>query len=326
MALQAEQRPISDAFSVRVNKVSREADDILSFELVDPQGGTLPPFTAGAHIEVNIRNDLKRQYSLCNDPVERDRYLIAVLKEAHGRGSSVAMHDVKPGDVLTVSTPRNQFPLAGPEASFHLLLAGGIGVTPMMAMLAELNARDVDYRMHYCTRAPERAAFLDRLEPLIAAGKVVVHYDGGDPAQGLDIAATLSRYQPGMHIYYCGPPGFMTAASEATKGWSPDTVHREYFTAAEPAGPLVNRPFKVKINNTGQVLDVRSDQTIVEALRANGITVDTDCTEGYCGTCITRYVSGEPEHRDTVLSEAERRRYVMICCARAKSPLLALDL
>jgi vanillate O-demethylase ferredoxin subunit len=250
LALQAEQRPISDAFSVRVNKVSREADDILSFELVDPQGGTLPPFTAGAHIEVNVRNDLKRQYSLCNDPVERDRYLIAVLKEAHGRGSSVAMHDVKPGDVLTVSTPRNQFPLAGPEASFHLLLAGGIGVTPMMAMLAELNARDVDYRMHYCTRAPERAAFLDRLEPLIAVGKVVVHYDGGDPAQGLDIAATLSRYQPGMHIYYCGPPGFMTAASEATRGWSPDTVHREYFTAAEPAGPLVNRPFKVKINNT----------------------------------------------------------------------------
>ncbi len=323
---QAGQKIEIEAFPVRVAKVAQEADDILSFEFVDPDNGTLPPFSAGCHVDVTIREGLKRQYSLCNDPSERNRYLVAVLKEIQGRGGSAAMHDVKPGDILTITSPRNRFPLAGPEASSHLLLAGGIGVTPMMAMLDELGARGADFRMHYCTRAPEKTAFLDRLEPLIAYGKVVLHYDGGDPANGLDIAGTLSGYQPGMHVYYCGPPGFMSAAREASGAWPPHTVHCEYFTAAESSELLVNEPFKVRIKNTSVVLDVGSDQTIVEALRANGVTVDTDCTEGYCGTCITRYVCGEPEHRDTVLSEVERRNYVMICCARAKSPVLTLDL
>ncbi len=236
MSQQAEQRIGKDAFPVRVSAVARESDDILSFELVDPDGRPLPLFTAGAHIEVIIRDGLKRQYSLCNDPAERDRYLIAVLKEAKGGGGSSAMHDVKPGDVLTITAARNQFPLAGPEASFHLLLAGGIGVAPMMAMLAELGACRADYVMHYCTRAPEKAAFLDRLQPLMSAGKVVLHHDGGDPAKGLDIAATLSGYQPGLHVYYCGPPG-----SCAPRGTHPALGRRTRFTASISPPPSLAR-------------------------------------------------------------------------------------
>lgn len=316
----------SDGLRLCVRRVTKEAEGILSFELVDPSGSSLPAFTAGAHIEVDLGDDLKRPYSLCNDPTERDRYLIAVLKEPAGRGGSVAMHAVGTDDSLTVTPPRNQFPLAGPEASFHLLLAGGIGVTPMMAMLSELRAQRADYRMHYCTRGVENTAFLERLQPLITAGKVILHHDAGDPAKGLDIASCLSGYRPGMHLYYCGPPGFMRAAQDASATWPPHTVHYEYFTAAESCQPASSHPFKVIIDKTGQTLEVGAEQTIVDALRANGLIVDTDCTQGYCGTCITRYVSGEPEHHDTVLSEAERRSYVMICCARAKSAVLGLDL
>ncbi|MEE8226199.1 MAG: ferredoxin reductase, partial [Kiloniellales bacterium] len=204
---------------VRVNDVSREAEDIVSFELVDPDGGDLAPFAAGAHIDVHIDDGLVRQFSLCNDPDERHRYVIAVLKEPDGRGGSQALHDtVRSGDLLSVSEPRNYFPLAG-DAAHHLLLAGGIGVTPMMAMVEALEVKGADYFLHYCARAPENTAFLDRLRPLVDAGRVALHHDGGDPRRGLDIDATLKNPEPGTHLYYCGPPGFMSAAASAVVHW-----------------------------------------------------------------------------------------------------------
>ena len=318
-------RTVKLTLDVRVAQVRREAEDIVSIELVHPQGEALPSFDAGAHVDVHVPGGLLRQYSLCNDPVERHRYVIAVLRELEGRGGSAALHRIGKGETLTISHPRNHFPLAGREARSHLLLAGGIGVTPMMAMLASLNARGATYRMHYCTRSPDRTAFLERLAPDIQAGRVVVHYDGGDPSKGLDIAALLASYEPGMHLYYCGPLGFMIAVKNAVGAWPPHTVHFEYFTAPEH-GPRENAPFQIKIESTGQVLEVSPDESIVDVLRANGFAIDTDCREGYCGTCITRYVGGSPEHRDTVLSEKERKNYVMICCARAQESPLVLDL
>lgn len=314
--------------SVRVKSVSREADGILAYELVPPEAGQLPPFTAGAHIEVHIRDGLKRQYSLCNAPGERHRYVIAVLKEKAGRGGSEAMHEeVREGAFLTISEPRNHFQLAGSEAKSHLLLAGGIGVTPMMAMIEALEARHAQWEMHYCTRSTDTTAFRARLEPLIAAGKVTLHHDGGDPSRGLDIGPLLADYQVGTHLYYCGPPGFMSAVKASVGAWPSHSVHCEYFTAAEDNADLVNAPFQIKVKNTGAVLDVPADRTIVDVLREQGFAIDTDCQDGYCGTCITRYLEGEPEHRDTVLSEGERKSYVMVCCARAKgSSPLVLDL
>lgn len=313
---------------VRIQSVVRETDDILRLELVDPSGSELPVFTAGAHLDVHIADGLIRQYSLSSDPADRHRYEIAVLNERAGRGGSKALHETaKPGLTWTVSMPRNHFPLIE-GASRHLLIAGGIGVTPMMAMIATLEAREADWRMHYCTRAPEKTAFPARLKPLIDAGKVIMHHDGGDPSKGLDIPATLRSVVPGTHLYYCGPPGFMAAVTEAASHWPKDSVHCEYFTAPtdRPAVAQANEPFQIKLKSSGKVLDVPADKTIVQVLRDNGIDVDTSCEEGYCGTCLTRYLDGEPEHRDTVLDDNDRAQYLMVCCARSRSPLLVLDL
>jgi vanillate monooxygenase ferredoxin subunit len=314
-------------FEVQVDRITRETPDIAAFALVHPDGSELPSFTAGAHIDVQLSSGLRRQYSLCNDPRERHRYVIAVLREEAGRGGSKAMHDeLAVGHRLTISGPRNTFPLAGREARLHLLLAGGIGVTPMMAMIAELEARGASWRMHYCTRSLERTAFVARLQPLIDAGTVTLHHDDGDPARGLDLRAVLRTFALGTHVYVCGPPGFMAAANAAFGAWPPHTVHREYFSPPEepPAGG--GAAFQVQINRTGQVFDVPAGRSIVAVLREHGFDIATDCEEGYCGTCITPYLAGDPDHRDTVLDHAQRGRYVMICCARAHRSPLVLDL
>jgi len=314
--------------SVKVSGIRDEAEGIRSFELVDPSNDDLPPFTAGAHVEVRLGEGMIRSYSLSSDPADRSRYQIAVLKEENGRGGSKAMHDeVKAGDVLTISAPINHFPLAGREARAHLLLAGGIGVTPMLAMIAELEAKGARWTMHYLTRNEERTAFRERLAPYVASGKVHIHHDGGDPSKGPGLQALLSDFEIGTHLYYCGPTGFMSACAEMVGAWPPHAVHREYFSA--PAGlhsDEANSPFEIKIKSTGKTIPVPADRSIVDVLRSEGCDVETDCNEGYCGTCITRYLSGEPEHRDTVLSEKERKSYVMVCCGRAKGGVLELDL
>jgi ferredoxin-NADP reductase len=314
---------------VSVSAVTREAQDIVAIDLSDPEGGPLPPFAAGAHVDVHLPGSLLRQYSLCNAPSERHRYRIAILKEPAGRGGSLAMHQLKPGDRITISAPRNNFPLAGREANFHLLLAGGIGITPMMAMLEELQARKAEFKLHYCTRSFERTAFIGRLAPLIDEGKVVLHHDGGDPSRGLDIAATLAEPQPAQHVYICGPQGFMTAAKASVGAWPPHAVHFEHFSAqplTEEEAAWDNVPFQISIRSTGEVLDVPPGTSIVQVLRTHGIEIETSCQDGYCGTCITRYLEGEPVHRDSVLSEVERRNYVMVCRARSRGPVLVLDI
>lgn len=318
------------SFAVRVNAIRREADGILSFEFVKPDGSDLPRFTAGAHIHVHLDGDISRQYSLCNDPAERHRYVVAVLREEEGRGGSKQMHDaLNEGREIRISGPDNQFPLAQRGVNFHLLLAGGIGVTPMMAMIEELERRDQSYLMHYCTRSPDRTAFLDRLAPRIEKGTVVLHHDNGDPTRGLDVAATLAEHKIGMHLYACGPGGFLKAVNASVGAWPPHTVHQEYFTAremTEEEKAWDAKPFQVKIASSGDVIDVPAGRSIAEVLRDHGINIQTDCEEGYCGTCLTHYVEGDPVHRDTVLGDDDREDYVMVCCARAKSDLLVLDL
>lgn len=313
---------------VRVRSVTFEAEDILRFELVDTAGGSLPAFEAGAHIDVHVDSGFVRQYSLCGDPSDTSSYHIAVLNEPAGRGGSRALHErVRPGDVLSISEPRNFFRLSS-SARQHLLLAGGIGVTPMMAMVEELEARDAKWQMHYCTRSAEKTAFRDRLAPLVASGKVTVHHDGGDPANGLDIASLLAQANPDVHVYYCGPAGFMTAVADSAAHWPASSVHCEYFTAPEETNqaPSPNTSFEVEISSTGDVIQVPAEKSIVAVLRENGHYVDTSCEDGYCGTCLTPYVDGEPEHRDSVLDDEDRRRYVLICCARSKTPRLVLDM
>ena len=198
-----------------------------------------------------------------------------------------------------------------------------------MAMITELRRRRADFLLHYCTRSPEATAFRDELDLLAAQGRVRFHHDAGDPAQGLDIAAALRDPRPGTHLYYCGPAGMMKAAAAAAAAWPPGTVHCEYFTgpAARPPEPLGDdRPFRVRLARSGGEYEIPAGETIIDVLRGQGLAVRASCELGYCGACLTRYVGGEPDHRDQILSEEDRRRYVLICCARAKTPVLELDL
>ena len=223
---------------LRIRSIAFLAEEINGYELVDPNGRDLPRFSAGAHIGVRLGDQVWRDYSLWNDPAERRRYCIAVLREKLGEGSRHLHDQVRVGDIVEVSLPRNHFPLAE-GAERHLFLAGGIGITPIMAMIAELRHRRAEFRLHYCTRSPEETAFLDDLAILAAQGRVRFHHDGGDPANGLDIAATLRECRPGTHLYYCGPAGMMAAAAAASAHWPAGTVHFEFFAGPNAVAPMM---------------------------------------------------------------------------------------
>jgi vanillate O-demethylase ferredoxin subunit len=223
---------------LRVRSIIYLAERINGYELVDPNERDLPRFEAGAHISVRVSDELVRDYSLWNDPAERARYCIAVLREIDGRGSSEWHEKARVGDVAEVSMPRNNFPLAA-AAERHLLIAGGIGITPIMAMITELARRRADFRLHYCTRSPAETAFLDDLAILAAQGRVQFHHDGGDPAKGLDITATLREYRLGTHLYFCGPAGMMAAAEAGSRHWPLGTVHCEYFAGPQAVPPML---------------------------------------------------------------------------------------
>ena len=317
---------------LRVRSIAYLAKDINGYELVDPNGRDLPRFAAGAHIGVRLGPGDSaatwRDYSLWNDPAERRRYCVAVLRDKLGEGSRLLHDTVRVGDIVEVSLPRNHFPLAE-EAERHLLLAGGIGITPIMAMIAELKRRRAEFRLHYCTRAPEQTAFREELDLLVAMGKAVFHFDGGDPAKGLDIAALLREAPPGTHLYYCGPAGMMAAAAAAAAHWPAGTVHCEYFSgpdAAPPARLIEDQPFRVRLATSGAEYEVMAGETIIEVLRRHGVETRTSCELGYCGACLTRYLAGEPDHRDPILAETARKTHVLICCSRATSEVLELDL
>lgn len=315
--------------TVRVARKQREALDIDSFELVAPDGAALPAFAAGSHIDVHLPGGLVRQYSLCNHPGETHRYQIAVLRDANSRGGSVAMHDsVQQGSTLQISAPKNHFALAR-GAQRHLLLAGGIGVTPLLCMAEALLSDAANFELHYATRSPERTAFAERIRASGLAAHTQLHYDDGAPAQKLDLAAVLSQPQAGVHVYVCGPKGFMDAALSTARGlgWPEAHLHSEYFSA-DVALTADAESFEVQVASTGRVIVVPKDQTIVQALAACGIEMQTSCEQGVCGTCLTPVLSGIPDHKDLYLTPEEHARndQMLPCCSRAKSARLVLDL
>ncbi|MBE7368854.1 PDR/VanB family oxidoreductase [Ramlibacter pallidus] len=313
---------------VKVLRRKQEALDIASFELARPDGGALPAFSAGSHIDVQVPGGLTRQYSLCNDAAENHRYRIAVLRDANSRGGSAAMHEaLKEGDTLLISEPRNHFPLV--HAQRTLLFAGGIGVTPLLAMAQRLATSGADFTLHYSTRSAERTAFRDEIGASAYADRVRFHFDDGEAAQKLDLAAELGAPQPGTHLYVCGPTGFIDFVVKTAQGlgWPQEQVHLEYFGAA-PQDTTGDRAFQVKIASSGAVYDIPADQTVVHALQEHGIEILTSCEQGVCGTCITRVLQGECDHRDLYFTDEEKAANDQFtpCCSRAKSPLLVLDL
>lgn len=321
-------KPAGDSYPVRIMRKGREATGICTFELAHPEGAPLPSFSAGSHISVHIRPGLIRQYSLCNDPRETHRYLIGVLRVDASRGGSHAMHDLREGTLIRISGPRNHFQLA-PDARRTLLLAGGIGVTPILGMAEELAGAGADFEMHYCTRSPDRTAFLSRIRSSPYAHRVAIHFDDGPAADRLNFHAVLASPDPGTHVYVCGPKGFMEAAMAAARqnGWPDENVHTEYFSG-RPLADDQNVPFDIRVASTGKIIRVERDQTALDALQCAGIDVQSSCAEGVCGTCMTRVVAGKPDHRDLFLTAQERARNdrFLPCCSRSAGGTLVLDL
>ena len=314
---------------VRVARKAVEAQDIVTLELVSVDGAALPAFSAGSHIDVQLPNGITRQYSLCNDPQETHRYQIGVLRDAASRGGSTAVHDrVQEGDVLTISAPRNHFGLAH-EAKKHLLLAGGIGVTPILCMAERLANTGADFALHYATRAPERTAFRQRIAASPFASRVRFHYDNGDAAQKLDLQKLLGQPQAGTHLYVCGPKGFMDAVLNTARaaGWPEAQIHYEFF-GAEVAKSDSDASFEIKLASSGRIVMVPKDQTVVQALAAAGVDIMISCEQGVCGTCLTRVLEGVPDHKDSYLTPEEQAANDQFtpCCSRSKTPLLVLDL
>jgi vanillate monooxygenase ferredoxin subunit len=315
--------------TVRVARKSAEALDTCSLELVSPDGAPLPAFSAGSHIDVHLPNGLTRQYSLCNDPAEGHRYLIGVLKDPASRGGSLAVHDlVHEGDMLPISAPKNHFALAH-EAQESLLLAGGIGITPILCMAQRLSMAGAHFKLHYSARSRERMAFHDRIARSSFANRTAFHFDDADERQKMNLDALLAAPHGGKHLYVCGPKGFMDAvlAKARASGWGEPQLHYEFFSA-EVVKSASDGTFEVKLASSGRRILVGKDETVVQALAAAGVLVQTSCEQGVCGTCLTRVLEGEPDHRDMYLAPEEQasNEQFLPCCSRAKSACLVLDL
>ena len=315
--------------TVRVQRKAVEAVDIASFELAAEDGSPLPGFSAGSHVDVHLPGGLTRQYSLCNDPDETHRYLLGVLRDPASRGGSLAMHDgVVAGQRLQISPPKNHFPLAH-GASRHLLIAGGIGITPILCMAERLARTEADFALHYCTRSRERTAFAGRIAASSFADRVAFHFDDAEATQRLDVSALLATPRAGEHVYVCGPQGFMNAvlATARAAAWSEAQLHFEFF-GAELAALAGDQAFEVQLASSGRTVTVPADRSVVQALADAGVMVMTSCEQGVCGTCLTRVLGGECDHRDQYLTPEERaaQDQFLPCCSRARSTRLVLDL
>ena len=312
---------------VRVAAVHDEAEEIRSIEFVSANDTPLPAFTAGAHIDVHLENKVVRQYSLCNSPLERNRYVIGVLREAQGRGGSRAVHQLRIGDLVQISAPKNHFELASEGNS--VLIAGGIGVTPILSMAQSLASAGRPFSMHYATRTRSRTPFMDRIRSSNLE-KFVSHYWSKEPdGQRLELAGLLSSPGEDDHLYVCGPRSFMDAVIETARdhGWPDARVHYEFFTG-EVMRLDSDGTFTVQLASSGKIISVPPEKTVVEALAAEGIEIATSCEQGICGTCLTGVLKGEPDHRDSFLTPQEQacNDKFLPCCSRSKSSLLVIDL
>ena len=313
---------------VRVKRIGYEAENINSYELVAPTGGELAPFTAGGHIDLHLSNGMIRSYSLVNDQCERHRYVIAVNRDAAGRGGSSFVHDsIRAGDIITVSHPRNNFALHE-EAEHSVLVAGGIGITPLLSMVRRLETLERSWELFYAARTRVAAAFLDELNALRPNVHLNLRVDFDDERSGrvFDLAAIVKKAPAHAHLYCCGPLPMLAAFEAATADRPADHVHVEYFQARQ--APAIEGGFEVKLARSNRRILVEAGKTILDALLDAGIAVNYACTEGVCGTCETRVLEGIPDHRDQFLSKEEQaaNKTVMICCSGVKSGTLVLDL
>ncbi len=316
--------------TVKVATKHTEALDVVSLDLVAVEGTELPAFSAGAHIDIEIEPGLVRQYSLCNNPLERSRYQIAVLRDERSRGGSVSLHEnVEAGQLIRISTPRNHFSLE-PTAERTVLIAGGIGVTPILCMAESLTQSRGAFEMHYCVRSQERCAFYRRIQDAPYRDRVHLYFNDRPETPRFDIKALLARTDPRAHLYVCGPAGFIDHVLDSAReaGFAEAQLHREFFAAQSRPSASPEDAFQIRLQRSGKTLEVPADMTIAQVLAQHDVAFELSCEQGVCGTCLTRLLEGEADHRDFFLTTAEQTAndQIAICCSRARSPLLVLDI
>jgi tetrachlorobenzoquinone reductase len=308
---------------VIVSNVEAEAEGTTSYELRRPANKWLPTAEPGAHVDVHLPNGLIRQYSLLAAEYMPQSYRIAVKRDEMSRGGSRYIHDeLHPGTRLTISAPRNHFPLEE-DARHTIFIAGGIGITPIWCMLQRLHALKRSWVLHYSCRTASQAAFFRQLKKYPQAR---FHFDDEQGGQFLDLASIVRAAPEDTHLYCCGPLPMMSAFEQETAAWPRDQIHVEYFSPKKLDAS--ERAFEVELSRSGRVVTVASDSTILGALQKAGLNLAYSCEQGICGTCETRVISGKPDHRDSVLTEAEKALgdRMMICCSRSLTDRLVLDL
>jgi len=314
------------SLNVLVADVRAEAKDVVTLELRAIAGGELPAFTPGAHLDLHLPNGLVRNYSLTNDWRERNRYVVGVGRATDSRGGSSYIHSsIRAGMQLKISAPRNNFALDEDSAGF-LFIAGGIGITPIMAMVRWCVANQKPWRLIYASRSRQRTAFYEELCAL-GADRVRFHFDD-ECGDLLDVAQAISSWKDGESIYCCGPAPLMEAVQGLSEKLPAGTIRFEWFTVPESDEPQDSTSFMVRLERSNVEFEVPEQKSILEVLEDNGFELPFSCREGLCGTCVTNVISGEPDHRDYVLTDEERasNKMMTICCSRSKSARLTLDL
>jgi ferredoxin-NADP reductase len=314
---------VIEPISLRLTAIRYVARDTCSFTFAAPDGNHLPAALPGAHLTLHLPNGLTRQYSLLHASGQPSHYEVGVKRDARSRGGSQYMHEsLRVGSILPVTPPHNNFPLRE-DAPLSVFFAGGIGVTPMVAMIERLASLRAARQVHYACRSREDAAFMPELR---ACCDPQLHCDDQHAGRVLDIAGIVQALPRDAHLYCCGPGPMLATFEAACAGWSRDQVHVEYFTAKD--APSTAGGYTVELARTGKEFLVPAGKTILAVLREAGIQVTSSCEEGVCAACETGVLSGTPDHRDSILSDSERgsNRTMMICCSGSKTDRLVLDL
>ncbi len=317
----------AETMDVIVARRSEVAEGIIILDLVAESGAALPSFEPGAHVDMHIGPGLIRQYSLCGDPSDPSRYQLGILLAPDSRGGSAALHrSTHTGAKLRIGLPRNNFRLA-PQAEQTMLIGGGIGITPLLAMAYHCIGGGKAFKLHYCARARGQAAFIDELEAEPLRGKTRLHFDNGEPTQHFNPQRDLPQPATGTHIYVCGPTGFMDwVINEARRLGHPEAqIHREYFSAEVDTS---GEAFEVRLAKSGRKVAVPAGVPITRALAQAGVWIEVSCEQGVCGTCMCSVIEGVPDHRDNYLTEDEKATndQILPCCSRSKTAMLVLDL
>ena len=307
-----------------VREAQKIADGVVAIILGAPDGAQLPAWTPGAHIDFVLDDDLIRQYSLCSSPSTPDVWRVGVLRAPDSRGGSERVHDIlAPGSIVRVRGPRNHFPLV--TSPRYLFIAGGIGITPVLPMIAEADAAGADWRLFYGGRERASMAFLEELAQYVDRVIVVPQDEQGM----LDLETVLGTPQRDTLVYCCGPEGLLAAVEKFCEKWPPGSLHLERFSAKpqEPSAD-VDSEFELVLQRSGLTLEVPPDKSVLTVIREAGVSVLASCLEGVCGTCETEVIEGDVDHRDSVLNDEERasNEYMMVCVSRCRSPQLVLDL